>query len=72
MALSAALGEMALFHEDLQRNCNVAALSICDIYRISTSQIKAVLDDNPALHRPATIAHAAEPAAPCNSGCNRM
>ena len=44
-------GEMALFHEDLKRNCNVAALSICDIYKINTSQIKAVLDENPELHR---------------------
>jgi hypothetical protein len=56
-------GEMALFHEDLKRNCNVAALSICDIYRINTTQIKAVLDENPALHRPATV---------CNSGCDRI
>ena len=48
-------GEMALFHEDLKRNCNVAALSICDILRINTTQIKAVLDENPALHRPATV-----------------
>ena len=31
--------------------CNVAALSICDIYKINTSQIKAVLDENPELHR---------------------
>ena len=46
---------MALFHEDLKRNCNVAALSICDILRINTTQIKAVLDENPALHRPTTV-----------------
>ena len=44
-----AAGEMALFHEDLQRNCNVGALSICDIYRVNTSQIKPLLDQNPAL-----------------------
>ena len=42
---------MALFHEDLQRNCNVGALSICDIYRVNTSQIKPLLDENPALQR---------------------
>jgi len=44
-------GEMALFHEDLQRNCNVGALSICDIYCVDTSQIKPLLDENPALQR---------------------
>ena len=44
-------GEMALFHQDLQRNCNVGALSICDIYRVNTSQIKPLLDENPALQR---------------------
>ena len=42
---------MALFHEDLQRNCNVGALSICDIYCVDTSQIKPLLDENPALQR---------------------
>ena len=58
-------GEMALFHEDLKRNCNVAALSICDIYRINTSEIKKVLEENPALHRSATAGY-------CCRGCNRM
>ena len=42
---------MALFHEDLQRNCNVGALSICDIYQINTSQIKPLLDKNPAMRK---------------------
>ena len=42
---------MALFPEDLQRNCNVGALSICDIYCVDTSQIKPLLDENPALQR---------------------
>ena len=54
---------MALFHEDLKRNCNVAALSICDILRINTTQIKAVLDENPALHRPTTV---------WNRGCDHI
>jgi len=56
---------MALFHEDLKRNCNVAALSICDIYRINTSEIKKVLEENPALHRSATVGY-------CCRRCNRM
>ena len=42
---------MALFHEDLQRNCNVGALSICDIYQINTSQIKPLLDKSPAMRK---------------------
>ena len=40
---------MALFDEDLQRNCDVGALSICDIYRIATEHIRPVLDENPEL-----------------------
>ena len=42
LPLGVAAGEMALFHEDLQRNCNVGALSICDIYRVNTSQERLV------------------------------
>ena len=42
LPLGVAAGEMALFHEDLQRNCNVGALSICDIYRVNTSQERLI------------------------------
>ena len=38
-----------LSQEDLNRNCSVGAISICDMYRLDTAHVRPVLDGNPAL-----------------------
>ena len=42
-------GERALLHDDLRRNCNVEALSICDIYSLDRGDLERVFEVAPTL-----------------------
>ena len=51
----------ALLHDDLRRNCNVEALSICDIYSLDRADLERVFEIDPA-RLPARVR---PPARPC-------